>query len=188
MKLPSNGAVFLASVALGAVLVAGAFGYSTWMRDRALPLHPLARDISITEQLRPEAMRQLTADGFATVIDMRPDGEAADEPRSSVMASAAQANHLHFAYVPVPHGDIPDSVVASLKTALVANPGPVLLYCRSGRRAARSWSLVEASKAGGMSTDEILAAVKSTGQTADDLHDAIARRVQARPGSTEAAR
>lgn len=171
--------VFLSSVATGAALVAGAFAWSHWQDRRALPDHPLAPGIAISQQLQPKAMR-IVADTYTTIIDMRPDGEAPDEPGSALMAAAAKAERLQFAYVPVPHGDIPDAVVDSLSNALASRPGPVLLYCRSGRRAARSWGLVEASRPGGMGVDEILAAVKASGQDAGDLRARLEQRVRDR--------
>ena len=172
--------VFLLSVATGAVVVAGLFGVSHWQRQRALPDHPLAPGIGVSQQLQPQAMGLVADRAYTTVIDMRPDGEARDEPGSAAMAAAAKAQHLQFAYVPVPHGDIPDSVADSLARALAARPGPVLLYCRSGRRAARSWSLVEASRPGGMTVEQILAAVRASGQDAGDLRARLEQRVRAR--------
>ena len=179
MKLSHPLSVFLLSVATGAIVVAAVSGWWAWQRHQSLPAHVLAPGISISEQLQPRAM-SVAREQFTTVIDMRPDGEAAGQPSSAEMAAAARAQRLQFAYVPVPHGDIPDQVVDSLSNALASRPGPVLLYCRSGRRAARSWSLVEASRAGGMRVDQILAAVKSSGQDASDLRARLEQRVRAR--------
>jgi len=179
MKLPTPLIAFLAAVAIGTVGVTAAFGVQKWHDRRELPAHPLAPGISISEQLRPAAMDAVSGQ-FSTVIDMRPDGEAADQPGSEQMARAASAHQLQFAYVPVPHGDIPDAVVDRLSEAIASRPGPVLLYCRSGRRAARSWSLLEASRPGGMGVDEILAAVKASGQDASDMRARLEQRVHAR--------
>ena len=179
MKLSHPMSVFLLSVATGAVVVAAMFGWVAWQGHHALPAHVLAPGIAISEQLLPSAM-SVAQESFTTVIDMRPDGEAAGQPTSAEMAAAAKAQRLQFAYVPVPHGDIPDAVVDSLSKALAAQTGPVLLYCRSGRRAARSWSLVEASRRGGMSVEEIITAVKTSGQDAGDLRARLQQRFLAR--------
>ncbi len=179
MTLSRTATLFLASVAVGAIAVCAALGVPRWRAARELPAHPLALGVAVSQQLRPQAMG--TAAGrFATVIDMRPDGEAVGQPSSQEMAAAATAHHLQFAYVPVPHGDIPDAVVDRLSAAMAARPGPVLLYCRSGRRAARSWSLLEASRPGGLGVDEILAAVAASGQDASDLRPRLEQRVRAR--------
>ena len=177
-ELPPKWAVFGASVAIGAVAVAGAFG---WQHHRRIPARLLDDGVLISEQLQPESMAELARTGYAKVIDLRPDGEAGDEPSSSVMAAAAGRSGLPFAYVPVPHGDIPESAVEALKKALQGRKGPVLLYCRSGRRAARTWSLVEAGDPHGMGADAILASVHAAGQSADDLRGEIERRVGLRP-------
>jgi uncharacterized protein (TIGR01244 family) len=179
MNLARPRDVFLLSVAVGAVAVAAAFGVTKFRQDRAVPAHPLVPGIEISQQLQPDAMG-IARRRFVTVIDMRPDGEAAGQPSSTEMAAAAQASHLQFAYVPVPHGDIPDAVVDHLADALAARPGPVLLYCRSGRRAARSWSLVEAARPGGLGVEQILEAVKASGQDASDLRARLDQRVKAR--------
>lgn len=60
------------------------------------------------------------------------------------------------------------------------------MYCRSGSRAARTWSLMEASRPGGRSADDILAAVKRSGQGADDLAGAINARIAKRGPRTAA--
>ena len=88
---------------------------------------------------------------------------------------------MALALVPVAPGAIPNSAVSALTEALAAEPGKVMLYCRSGSRAARTWSLFEASHSGGADAEAILAAVKASGQSADDLRTAIAGRVSARP-------
>jgi uncharacterized protein (TIGR01244 family) len=175
--------LFLLCVLVGVVGVAGAAWFDHW-RTHAIQPHPLTASISISEQLHPLAMATVAESGFTTVIDMRPDGEASDQPSSVEMARRAQALHLKFVYVPVPHGDIPESAVLALKTALADQKGPVLLYCRSGRRAARTWSLAEASRPGGLAAAEILGKVNATGQTADDLAPAIAARVSQRDSAT----
>ncbi|MFX5521947.1 hypothetical protein ABTD78_22020, partial [Acinetobacter baumannii] len=85
-------------------------------------------------------------------------------------------------------GDIPDRAVTELGQALADKSGEVLLYCRSGRRAARTWSLLEASRPNGLKTQAILAAVKESGQSADDLESAIEQRIRQRnnfEGKTE---
>ncbi|MFL6657217.1 MAG: beta-lactamase hydrolase domain-containing protein, partial [Massilia sp.] len=100
---------------------------------------------------------------------------------------SSDLNALNFVYIPVPHGAIPDSAVTALGKALANSPGPVLLYCRSGRRAARTWSLVEASRTGGLDAAQIIATVKASGQEVDDLKDALEQRIAARSTPAEGA-
>jgi uncharacterized protein (TIGR01244 family) len=176
----SNGRIFCLAVAAGLTLVLANAGYARWQRPAAATVHPLTEAISISEQLIPGQLAELRERGFATIIDLRPDGEAAGQPDAAHMHEAARSNRMAFAYVPVPHGEIPASAVAALGKALAESPQPVLLYCRSGKRAARTWGLAEAARAGGADAEAILAAVKASGQSADDLRPLIDARVAQR--------
>ncbi|WP_426700242.1 beta-lactamase hydrolase domain-containing protein [Rhodanobacter sp. Col0626] len=141
----------------------------------------LSGDVWVAAQMTPVQLAALPRNGIRAVIDLRPDGEVSGQPSSSVMAKAAQANGLGFGYVPVPHGDIPQASVEQLGHLLTESARPILLYCHSGRRAARTWALAEASRQGGLEPAAILAAVRSSGQSADDLATEITARVSARP-------
>jgi len=143
---------------------------------------PLVAGVWISEQVAPAQLPELASEGFKAVVDLRPNGEMAGQPSSDEVSEAAKRAGLAFSYVPVAHGDIAADSVAALDRALSASGRPVLLYCRSGRRAARTWALVEASRSGGLDADAIEAAVRSAGQSADDLKQDISRRIAARAG------
>lgn len=164
----------------GTALVLATASYYRWQRPVPANISRLTGQVAISAQLKPAQLAGLRARGYATVIDLRPDGEAPGQPSAAQIGAAARDSQMAFAYVPVPQGGIPDSAVAALHKALADNPGPVLLYCRSGKRAARTWGLVEASRSGGSGVEAILAAVKASGQSADDLRAQIAARVAAR--------
>ena len=174
----SNKSTFGFSILLGVAFVVGSAGYFHWKQvSPDIKTNQLIRNISVTEQIQLDAIPQLKRQGYATIIDLRPDGEAADQPSSGAVDEAARNNGLHFAYVPVSHGEIPDSAVIALDQAIANSPKPILLYCRSGRRAARTWSLVEASRPNGLDEKAILAAVNASGQSAEDLTPVIAQRI-----------
>jgi uncharacterized protein (TIGR01244 family) len=176
----SNRRVAVFALLTGMTLVLASAGYSRWQRPEPARIKQLTERIGISEQLKPDQVADLARQGYATIIDLRPDGEAPDQPSSAQMHAAAAGRKIAFIYVPVPHGAIPDSAVTALDTALADNAGLVLLYCRSGKRAARTWGLVEASRSGGLEVEAILAAVKASGQSADDLRAQLAARVEAR--------
>ena len=143
----------------------------------------LSGGVWVAPQRMPDQLAGLHSQGFRAVIDLRPDGEAAGQPSSSEMARAAQASGLAFSYVPIPHGDIPPASVERLASLLATSERPVLLYCHSGRRAARTWALAEASRPGGLDAAAILADVHKAGQSADDLDREIVVRTGARVGA-----
>jgi len=174
---------FLIAVLAGAVAVLGWAAYAHAVRPPRLVVRHLSGNVWISEQLTPAQLPLLRHRRFAAVVDLRPDGEVAGQPSSAQMASAAAQAGLAFSYDPVPHGPIPAQAVSALDQALASQSGPVLLYCRSGRRAARTWALVEASRPGGLNALAIKHAVQDAGQSADDLDQDIQARVAARPAS-----
>lgn len=157
-----------------------------WPAPSALGLS-LRDGISLSEQIVLADVARIKAGGYRTLIDLRPDGEAADQPSSAQIGSAAIAAGLAFAYLPAPHGDIPPAVPEALAKALETAQRPVLLYCRSGKRAARVWALAEATRAGGANAEEIAAAVTGVRQSVDDILMQIKDRIAARqPQATQA--
>ena len=167
------------------MLATSAFDHVSAVRhaqaEARLDVRQLAPGVWISEQIGPEQLGSLKSQGFRAVIDLRPDNEVAGQPPASAMSTAAAGQGLAFDYIPVSHGDGPAGAVEALGRNLAQGQKPVLLYCRSGRRAARAWALAEASRPGGLQTASILEAVHAAGQDAADLADQIAARVAARP-------
>lgn len=187
MTALSNRRVAVFALLTGITLALATAGHARWQRPVPAQTHPLTQSVSVSEQLQLDQVPALRAAGYTAIIDLRPDGEAPDQPSAAQMGEAARASRVAFVYVPVPPGGIPDSAVAALQKALADHPGQVLLYCRSGKRAARTWGLAEASRNGGPDVEAILAAVKASGQSADDLRAQIAERVEARQPEQKAA-
>lgn len=186
MNMSSKRFIFGAALLAGIGLALAGPVYDRLTRLPPAKVKPLNGDIAVSEQLKPQELPELRERGFRTIIDLRPDGEAIGQASSAEMHQAASATGMQFSYVPVPHGQIPDSAVAALDKALANSSGPVLLYCRSGKRAARTWGLVEASRSSGMDGKAILTAIRASGQSADDLSEDIARRIAQRAPAPEA--
>lgn len=178
----SPGKAFLLSLLLSAVAVLAYAGWQRYTDMQALERIDARRVttfIDVTTQLHPVDLAAV-ARRYVAVVDLRPDGEAAGQPSSREMAVAARQSGLPFSYIPVPHGEIPQEAVERLRAVLDQGNGAVLLYCRSGKRAARTWALAEASRPDGLSVAEILAAVQGVGQDAGDLEGRIQLAVKAR--------
>lgn len=171
--------LFIGSVAVTMSLVLGD-KYSR--RPRETKLTQIGENnLFVASQLKPENFSYVRSFGVRAVVDLRPDGEAADQPSSQAMERAARDNGLHFYYIPIPHETIPDASVEALNKALEEwGYGSAVLYCRSGRRAVRTYALVEASRPDGPAAGEILDMVVKAGFTADDLKAEIDRRIAAR--------
>jgi len=181
MALRSYKSIFGISLLAGFLAIFGLAGYIHWSSTPPLRIWPVANEVSISTQITLTAIESLKQRGFATVIDLRPDGEASDQPFSSAVEAEAKGQGLNFFYVPVPHGDkVPAEVVERLTQALAVSGRPVLLYCRSGRRATRAWSLAEAGRSDGLSLEEIKTSARRTGHAIDDLIPAIKEKIDRR--------
>lgn len=178
--MPGMKTAFALAVLAGIAMVVAYAAITQPPRRIAVNAKRLTNDIWVTEQVVPENLADIKARRFASIIDLRPDGEEAGQPSSESIGKDAQAQGLAFAYIPVAHGDIPSQSVDALAESLALVHKPVLLYCRSGKRAARTWALAEASRAGGLDAMAIKAAVQSVGQSADDLSESISARIAAR--------
>ena len=136
--------------------------------------------VYVSAQIQPGDVAFMRRYGMQTIVDLRPDGEAPDEPTHSQIEQAAKASDLDFAYIPVPHESIPPAAVSALGDVLSSGRKPVVLYCRTGRRAVRTFALFEASRQSGPSAEAILGMVKSAGFSADDMRAEIVSRIAAR--------
>jgi uncharacterized protein (TIGR01244 family) len=143
-------------------------------------LVPVSENIFITAQLKPEDIPDLGRREVQTIVDIRPDGEAAHQPSSTQLAKVADVHGIHFHYIPVPHESIPEEAVQHLQSVLAESSGSTVLYCRTGRRAVRLFALVEASRRDGPNSQAILEMVHKAGFSAIDLKEDIARRIAQR--------
>lgn len=169
---------FVLAVSIGAALPWVYARVTQRPRAAAPVVHDLTPAVGVTEQIAPAQIAAIRRMGFGLLVALRPDGEAADQPAAADIQREAERQGLAFAYVPVPHGDIPPACVAALKRVLADHATQrTLLYCRTGRRAARTWGLAEADRPAGLDAQPILDAIAHTGQTADDLAAAIRQRV-----------
>lgn len=177
--------IFFASIAIAML---GVIGYAYATREQPGNTasaadsegQALLGGVYVRDQVALDAVAKLQGKGMRALINLRPDGEDQNQAPSAAVESAATTAGLAYAYIPTPHGDIPDTVVDELAKALAKTDRPAVLYCRSGKRATRVWALAEASRTGGPSIAEIVAAVKSAGQTVDDLMPRIEKRFSER--------
>ena len=107
----------------------------------------IAPDFAVSSQLRPGDLPEVAAAGYRAIINNRPDGEAPDQPSSDAIEAAARQLDLDYAYIPVVPGEATDDAARQLDLFLRNVDGPVLAFCRSGRRSAGLWRMLEARRA-----------------------------------------
>jgi sulfide:quinone oxidoreductase len=89
-------------------------------------------NLSVSDQIMPEAVAAVAEAGFRSIICNRPDGEGADQPGFAEIEAAAKVAGLQAAYQPVISGKVTDSdaqAFGALRHAVVplgGSAGPTL--------------------------------------------------------------
>lgn len=110
--------------------------------------------LSIADQPDVATIGQLAAKGFKTLINVRPDGESADQPGNEKERQAAEAAGVAYSFIPVTGKTITRADIDAFGRSLGEADGPVLAHCRTGVRALTLFTLSEVLS-GRMTRDEI---------------------------------
>jgi uncharacterized protein (TIGR01244 family) len=93
-------------------------------------------------QIEPDQLVEIAAQGYKSVINNRPDGEAGpSQPKNADIAAKAEALGLHYAFLPVAPGSMTPAEVQEMNRLLKTMPGPILAFCRSGARSTNLYHL-----------------------------------------------
>ena len=93
-------------------------------------------------QIDPTQLTEIAAQGYKSVINNRPDGEAGpSQPKNADIAAKAEALGLHYAFLPVAPGSMTPAEVQEMNRLLKTMPGPILAFCRSGARSTNLYHL-----------------------------------------------
>ena len=125
---------------------------------------PLSAQFSVAPQIGIEDVAEAKAQGFALVINNRPDGEEPAAPQGEQISTACAAEGLAYAAIPIGHAGFSHAQIDALDKLLASATGPILAYCRSGTRSAHLWALTRA-RAG----DEVDGIVEAAAQAGYDL-------------------
>jgi uncharacterized protein (TIGR01244 family) len=118
-------------------------------------------DFAVAGQITLEDIRRAAAEGFKVIVSNRQDGEEPGQPTAAEMKAAATAAGVEFRALPYA-GPTPPGIVAETAALLDETNGPVLAYCRSGRRSIMAWGLAQALS-GDRRPDEIIALAAKAG-------------------------
>lgn len=105
----------------------------------------LSPRLAVSGQIRPEDVARIAADGFAMVVNNRPDGEEAGQPSSAELEAEARRHGIDYRYIPVVPGQPLTQEARAFAQAVEESPGPVLAFCRSGNRSASLWKMSQGS-------------------------------------------
>jgi uncharacterized protein (TIGR01244 family) len=118
-------------------------------------------DITVSPQISVADVEEAARQGFRTIINNRPDGEAPDQPAGGEIEAAAAAAGLAYFHLPVRGGPTPEQVETTARIMADAAK-PVLAFCRSGTRSIVTWSLAQAAT-GARSREELVGLGRAAG-------------------------
>jgi uncharacterized protein (TIGR01244 family) len=101
-------------------------------------MEPIARidgKVAVGGQPSAEDLRQLRAQGYTTVVNLRLDGEASQPLSPTAEGRAATDAGLAYRHVPVRLADLDPEQVQEVRAAIASAPGPVYVHCGAGQRA-----------------------------------------------------
>jgi sulfide:quinone oxidoreductase len=143
---------------------------------------PLEKDIFVAPQLVEADFAEIAARGFRSVVNNRPDGEAADQLPNALAEAAAHRHGLTFRYQPVANMNVTDGDVVDAFAQLLDDlPRPILFYCRTGTRCSILWAQAAVARLG---VERTLETVAAAGYDLEPLREQLIERQERAPAST----
>lgn len=126
----------------------------------------VAPNYSVTGQITEADLVTIAAEGFKTIICNRPDAEITPDMHAPFIQAEASRLGLEFIYNPVSNRGFTMANVKAQAQVIDAAKGPILAYCRSGKRSTVCWALVHATR---LPIDEIIRAATNAGHNIEAL-------------------
>lgn len=124
---------------------------------------------------------RIKTDGFAALINLRPDGEEASQLGNAAEARAAKDAGLGYGFIPVRGSSgITQADIEAFQATLAAAKGPVVAHCKGGTRALTLYVLGEVLD-GRMKTDDVVAFGKTHGYDLSAAASWLAKMAQQQP-------
>lgn len=128
-------------------------------------------EFAIGPQISAEDISQLSADGFKSILNARPD----DEIGSYMLAEEAErlASQSGLGYVHAPtegHEIFETDVIDRFERALAELPTPIFSHCKTGTRSAMLWALVAARH---REVEDVISTLNDAGQEFDFLEQEL---------------
>jgi uncharacterized protein (TIGR01244 family) len=95
----------------------------------------ITETLTVAGQPEPKAFPGLARDGFAALVNVRPDGEEPGQPGHAAEKHAAESTGLAYRFVPVSGATITTADIRAFQQAMGEAGGPVFAHCKSGTRA-----------------------------------------------------
>lgn len=110
-----------------------------------MEIRNIAPGLAVAPQLAPADLAGLKQAGYASIICNRPDGEGPDQPSFTSIEAEARRHGMAARYLPVVPGHVTAEHGAAFAALLAELPGPVVAYCRTGKRSETLSAMAQAS-------------------------------------------
>lgn len=107
----------------------------------------------VNGQIGPDDVKELKDLGVTMIVNNRPDGEEAGQPRSADIEAAARAAGVEYRHVPIVRGMGPSDVEAMREAMHAAGKGKLFAFCRTGNRSTLAWAVAKSED--GVSREEL---------------------------------
>lgn len=91
--------------------------------------------LTVADQPMIAEFQSLSAQGFKTIINARPDGEETAQPGNAQERTAAQAAGMDYGFIPVTGPTITEADIRAFQKKMAGAEGPVFAHCKGGTRA-----------------------------------------------------
>jgi uncharacterized protein (TIGR01244 family) len=102
--------------------------------------------VLVAGQIKPEEVAELKQQGFAMIVNNRPDHEDEGQPLGAEIEAAAKQAGIAYRHVPIRRGMGPSDVEAMQEAMRECGEGKLLAFCRSGHRSALAWAVARAEE------------------------------------------
>ncbi len=130
--------------------------------------------LAVASQPSLDEIAALKHEGYALLVNNRPDGEDATQPGTAAEQKIADEAGLAYAHQPIGAAPLTEADVRAFQRAVEASPGPVLAHCRSGTRSLNIWVIGEVLD-GRMRTEDLQGFGQSVGIDTRSAHGWLAQ-------------
>lgn len=132
----------------------------------------LSESVLASPQLTLSDIETAHSLGVTTIVNNRPEGEAADQTSGAAIEFAARTAGMDYVAIPISPGNFGEAEVRAMVDTLDRANGKILAYCRTGTRSTLLWALARAAQ--GESLDSIAAAAAAAGYDVSPVLPAMA--------------
>ncbi len=134
--------------------------------------HRVTPSFAVAGQISPADVARAAAEGYRTIVVNRPENEELGQPALAEIRAAAEAAGIRLVALPFSGLPPPPNAVGEMAELLETADGPVLAYCRTGRRSIMAWALAQALT-GEAHPDEIIASAAQAGYDLEGARGAL---------------